>query len=494
MSKPREIELKFALEQANVRGLKRHPLLRRSSKPAKRTHSIYFDTPDGKLRKQGVTLRVRQSGDVFVQTVKQAAPGSAGLFDRAEWEWANDAFELDLSKIGGTAADAPLRKAKDRAALEPTIETIFDRHTWDLVQDLTELEIVLDEGKIVAGGRSIVLTELELELKRGPQAALFEVARALAVSTPLRIGVLSKSEQGDRLLAGPTPLVVKAGPVRLNRKMTAAEGFVAIVGSCIRHLHLNEAGVAARNGEALHQARVALRRLRSAFSIFQPVVADDRSRGLRNELSALSQTLGIARDLDVFISKYVEVLEPAAREKISVERERAYDNVLKTLASQRYRTTIFDLVEWIAIGGWRDGNAGKQQLSKFASRALDRFWSKVKKPGKKLTKLDDETRHELRIAGKKLRYACDFFDALHSRKTTSKPRRKFMAALEQLQGDLGNLNDIVTARELNLTLSARIGIDLASVESEATDQQTEALLASAESAHGDLTKAGPFWR
>jgi hypothetical protein len=69
-----------------------------------------------------------------------------------------------------------------------------------------------------------------------------------------------------------------------------------------------------------------------------------------------------------------------------------------------------------------------------------------------------------------------------------------MAALEQLQGDLGNLNDIVTARELNLTLSARIGIDLASVESEATDQQTEALLASAESAHGDLTKAGPFWR
>jgi CHAD domain-containing protein len=151
-------------------------------------------------------------------------------------------------------------------------------------------------------------------------------------------------------------------------------------------------------------------------------------------------------------------------------------------------------VEWIAIGGWRDGNAGKQQLSKFASKALDRFWSKVKKPGKKLTKLDDETRHELRIAGKKLRYACDFFDALHSRKTTSKPRRKFMAALEQLQGDLGNLNDIVTARELNLTLSARIGIDLASVESEATDQQIEALLASAESAHGDLTKAGPFWR
>jgi inorganic triphosphatase YgiF len=202
-----------------------------------------------------------------------------------------------------------------------------------LVQDLTELEIVLDEGKIVAGERSIDLTELELELKRGPQAALFEVARALAVSTPLRLGVLSKSEQGDRLLAGPTPLVVKAGPVRLNRKMTAAEGFVAIVGSCIRHLHLNEGGVAARNGEALHQARVALRRLRSAFSIFQPVVADEQSRRLRDELSALSQTLGIARDLDVFISKNVEVLEPVARDKIILERERAYDDVLKTLAS-----------------------------------------------------------------------------------------------------------------------------------------------------------------
>jgi CHAD domain-containing protein len=187
------------------------------------------------------------------------------------------------------------------------------------------------------------------------------------------------------------------------------------------------------------------------------------------------------------------MLEPAARDKIIHERERAYEDVLKTLASQQYRTTMLDLVEWIAVGAWRDGDAGKQQLSKFASRALDRFWSKVKKPGKKLSKLDDDTRHELRIAGKKLRYACDFFDALHSGKKSAKPRRKFMTALEQLQGDLGNLNDIVTARELNVSLSARIGIDLASVESEATDQQTDTLLASAELAHSDLTKAGPFW-
>jgi CHAD domain-containing protein len=155
---------------------------------------------------------------------------------------------------------------------------------------------------------------------------------------------------------------------------------------------------------------------------------------------------------------------------------------------------MLDLVEWIAVGAWRDGDAGKQQLSKFASRALDRFWSKVKKPGKKLSKLDDDTRHELRIAGKKLRYACDFFEALHSGKKLSKPRRKFMEALEQLQGDLGDLNDIVTARELNATLAARIGMDLACVKPAATDQQTGALLASAESAHGDLTKAGPFWR
>jgi CHAD domain-containing protein len=156
---------------------------------------------------------------------------------------------------------------------------------------------------------------------------------------------------------------------------------------------------------------------------------------------------------------------------------------------------MFDLVEWIAIGGWRDGDAGKQQLSKFASRALDRFWSKVKKPGKKLSKLDDETRHELRIAGKKLRYACDFFEALHSRKKPSKPRRKFMAALEQLQGDLGNLERYrYGARAKRNLISARSAWTWQVWRAQQLISKRRPFLASAESAHGDLTKAGPFWR
>ncbi len=494
MSDPREVELKLEVEPRHVGALRKHPLLRKSTKPPKLTHSIYFDTPDKKLQKQGVTLRVRRSGDAFVQTVKLATSGSAGLFDRAEWESANETFDPDLGAIEGTAAQGPLNKAKDRAALAPTFETIFNRQTWHVIEGSTELEIVLDEGEIVAGGRRMTLTEVELELKQGPYEALFEIARSLAASAPLRIGVLSKSEQGVRLLAGPSPLVVKAGPVKLRRKASATKGFAAIAGSCIRHLHLNEPGIAARNGEALHQARVALRRLRSAFSIFQPVVVDDRSRRLRDELSALSQSLGTARDLDVFIAKYVGVLEQATRNKIVQERERAYDDVLSTLNLQQYRSLMIDLVEWMAIGRWREGENAKQQLSKFADKALDRFWRKVNKPGRNLSKLSDDRRHELRIAGKKLRYACDFFEALYSGKKAFKPRRKFMHALEQLQADLGDLNDMVTAREINQTLSARIGIDLATVEGATTKQQSKSLLGSAESAHSALTKAGPFWR
>lgn len=493
MSKPREIELKFEVDPSSMDALRRHLQLSDRSEPAQRTHSIYFDTPSGKLRKHNITLRVRCVGEKSVQTVKQDLLGGAGLFDRAEWEVEVHELVPDFAKLKGTPAEAFLRNRQDQAALAPIFETIVDRQRWEVVKGTAEIEIVLDEGKVVVAGHDVALAEVELELKRGPQAALFDMARSLGQSAPLRIGVLSKSEQGFRLLAGPPPLVVKAGPVVVSRTMTASEGFVATAGSCIRHFRLNERGIAIRNGEALHQARVALRRLRSALSIFKPIVTDDRSDVIRSGLSAISGKLGMARDLDVFIATRLDEAEPAARSRVLQEREHAYDLVFQDLNSESHRRMMLDLVEWVAIGAWRGDNPD-QPLPAFASSALDRFWRIIKKRGKNLAVLSDETRHEVRIAGKKLRYACDFFEALQRKNKRTKQRQRFMRVLERLQADLGNLNDLVTAHKLFQVLSNRIDIDLIQTGDLSTDAQRAGLLASAADAHADLIKAGPFWR
>ena len=61
----------------------------------------------------------------------------------------------------------------------------------------------------------------------------------------------------------------------------------------------------ARDETALHQMRVALRRLRAAISLFSVVVGDDRASGIKAELRWIAQELGPARDLDTLLSEVI---------------------------------------------------------------------------------------------------------------------------------------------------------------------------------------------
>src|SRR5439155_6354200 len=130
--------------------------------------------------------------------------------------------------------------------------------------------------EVASGARREPISELELEIKRGSRADLFAVAREISRDVALRMGVNSKSERGFRLLEGQVHRARKAQRVRLDASMNVAQAFAAIVQSCLRHFRLNEGLISVDSrGGALHQARVAMRRLRSAFSLFRPAVMDD---------------------------------------------------------------------------------------------------------------------------------------------------------------------------------------------------------------------------
>jgi inorganic triphosphatase YgiF len=91
-----EVELKLAVDPDDVERLEPHPLLRHASKP-RRLVSTYFDTADHRLRKAGLSLRIRTDGGRNVQTVKLANGAAAGLFARGEWEREVAASTLDLT-------------------------------------------------------------------------------------------------------------------------------------------------------------------------------------------------------------------------------------------------------------------------------------------------------------------------------------------------------------------------------------------------------------
>ncbi|MGO7092975.1 CHAD domain-containing protein, partial [Rhizobium leguminosarum] len=82
--------------------------------------------------------------------------------------------------------------------------------------------------------------------------------------------------------------------------------------------------------EALHQARVALRRLRSAFSLFKPLLMGDEPKRIQEELRWLAGVLGEARNLDVLLMK---AKDSDLRAKLKDARNNAYDDAVEALGS-----------------------------------------------------------------------------------------------------------------------------------------------------------------
>lgn len=408
-------------------------------------HAIYFDTPDHGLSAADCSLRIRTAGGIRIQTVKAGSGGSVGLFARSEWERevASDVPVLD----GATPVAALLGdKVGD---LAPVFEVRVERRIWDVGGPDAEIEVVLDRGEVRAADRRTPLCELELERKTGEPAALFALARRIAGAVPVRIGVISKAGRGYAL-SGPAPRAFKADRIALDADMTAAAAFRAIAGACLRQFRLNEPLLCAQDGvEPLHQARVALRRLRSAFAIHKPVLADPQSVRLREELRWFASLFGDARDLDVLLGR---IAPGPLHDRLAAARADAYATLCATLDRERSRALLFDLVEWLAIGEWlaEPGAAAQRDRPVGAAAAdmLDRFRRKVKKRGRGLAGLDDAARHEVRKDAKKLRYAAEFFAALYHGTKDRRRHKAFVAALADVQEQLGALNDLAAAPQL----------------------------------------------
>lgn len=442
----------------------------------------YFDTPDLRLRQAGFSLRVRRSGKNRVQTLKAEGADLGALFARPEWERAVDSDRPIIDETAG-----PLRSLLpdgDLDVLRPAFSVKVTRRLGAALEGTSQIEAVVDQGVIKGNGSVAEVAEVELELKEGSPAALFALARKLDEVAPVKLGVLTKAERGYRLLDGTADKPSRGERGIVSATSTTGEAFQAIAGACLRQFRLNEDLLSrAEDPDVLHQARVALRRLRSALSIFRQVVADSRFDHLRAELRWLAATLGEARDIDVLIARTRQ------REVLADARIQAYARVAEALASARARTLMLDLAEWLAIGGWRTAPANpavvNRPASEFAAAMLDRLRRRLKKRGKHLRSVDDGERHEVRIDAKKLRYAAEFFAGLFPGAKKERRARRFIGAMQELQAHLGDLNDMATEP----VLLAQLGVAIAPVPA---PDQARLLKASAD-AYDELMDRRRFW-
>ena len=132
------------------------------------------------------------------------------------------------------------------------------------------IEAALDFGGIEANGAKLPIAEVELELLEGSPEALYALALELDALAPLRLE--TRSQVGARLRARRrrAARLAQGGAARRSRRtQRSTRPFRPILRNCLQHWCANEA--AALDGsdpEGVHQMRVAIRRLRSAFSVF----------------------------------------------------------------------------------------------------------------------------------------------------------------------------------------------------------------------------------
>lgn len=495
----REIELKFEAEPG-ARHLIVDSGVLDGAKPRRAAQeTVYFDTPSGSVRRRGFSLRVRRTGKRFVQTVKHRSDSPAGLFSRDEYEKEVAGLELDFEAVDATPLGRLLTPGM-RRKLKPVVRTSFERTTWRLSRGTSRIEATLDEGEVAAGevgagGAAMPLTEIELELTRGDTGLLFELAEQLGRVVPLRLGVLSKAERGFALAEGKLDKAAKAEPLRLRPEMSVGDAFAAAAHSCLRHFRLNEPLIlSARDADALHQARVAIRRLRSALSMFRPVIADWEYDRMRDSLRRLGNALGEARNLDVLIERMPSKRSAkAARDKLGRKREAAYDEVAEMLGSARVRSLMLSLIRWFETGGWRARKRATKPLADFARDQLAKRWRRVARRGAKIEALDAEALHDLRIDAKKMRYSAEFTAALYE---TADGRRRlalFLEALRTLQDRLGDIQDVESARGLAGAL--KLGADERKAVAKAAGggEEAERALGAAAEAFTEAEAAAGYW-
>jgi triphosphatase len=477
MPHPLEIELKLALPRQQVPSFLKLMARRRSVPLQQDLVTRYFDTPDFALSAQGVALRVRRVGRRWLQTLKTEGERRGGLSQRAEYEFPVAHGTPDWSRFPPEAR--ALVPEAMRARLVPVFETRFNRTAWQIRgRSGAQIEVALDVGEVLipkgarAGRRSQPICEIELELKSGQPDALFALALGWAAQLDYMPLDISKAERGVRLAHGQAAAPVQAVPLALSRSMSVEDGFAAICQSCLAQFQGNLPGVlAADDNEYVHQARVALRRLRAALRLYRRVCR--LPAALLDGLRGLVDALGPARDWDVLCSETLPAIAPhyadadtwqRGMQALEAHRAEVRAAMRAALTQAHPGAWLLALQRWLLQRGWRAGPSGEtvpeaqrfvqlSPLDKWARQALQKGHRPIVRGARSFGQLQAAQRHALRIAIKRQRYAAEFFQPLFG----ARRQGRYLRVLRNAQDSLGRANDAHIASGLLTAAQADSG-------------------------------------
>jgi CHAD domain-containing protein len=295
-----------------------------------------------------------------------------------------------------------------------------------------------------------------------------------------------------RLVVGKTPGVT-------------ADDHVAEAGRKVMRFHLarmfarEEAVRSGHDLEDVHAMRVATRRQRAAWRVFGSAFRPGRTKRYRTGLREIASRLGAVRDLDVLLEAAdhyradLPGTEQRALEPLLNDWRRHRDDarvlLIRELDSEGYRRWVDDYYDFVRTEGAAVLPVGPTQPHRIRDTTASRIWNayeQVRGYEPVLRWADVETLHELRIAGKWLRYSLEFV-----REALGDDSAPLIARVTALQDHLGLMNDADVSASMARTFLVEHAGDLSALESAAIGRY----LVSREREVARLRRSvGPTWR
>ncbi|GAA0399654.1 CYTH and CHAD domain-containing protein [Microbispora corallina] len=407
--------------------------------------ATYFDTPDLRLAARGVTLRRRRGGDdagwhLKLPKAKGARQEIHHPLTRSAKVVPPELAQLVLAYTRG-APLGPVAQLETRRGLV----RLFGP------EEAVLAEIADDRVKgTVFGAEPVVRRwrEVEAELKEGDQELLKRVAKRLRKAGATPAGASSKLAR----LLGDIPVRPLARP----EPGSAGEVVVAYLRDQVNALTARDPRVRLAEEDAVHQARVASRRLRSALKAFKKIVPDtDQVQG---ELKWLGEVLGEARDLEVIRDRFarrLDALDPSLvvgevrrrlGEDLLAREQEAYGRIREALSGERY-FALLDALDALVADPPLTPLAAKD-AAKTLGTITDKGWARVVRFYEEAQRVEDPAEretamHEVRKAAKRARYTAEVVGASEAAKRA-----------ETVQEVLGRHQDGVVAQGILLEEAA----------------------------------------
>jgi triphosphatase len=332
----------------------------------------------------------------------------------------------------------------------------FRSHRHLRPDPMTLIEAVLSVAPTEVGTLEARLVgRLGLRLLEGSDQAFVDFVRGLSGGVALRLSAAQDTAQ-----------VQPINSADIDPGQATDMVVSLILRGCQTQLLALLPALGSGESEAVHQTRVALRRLRAALGLFKPLLPIGLVDHLNNEARWLGSILAPVRDWDVFISETLS----GFRERLvdaggiaELERRARAARVAAAVdmmeAVQSARCLEFCLAMELAIErqGWREQSVAaashdlSRPLRQTAPVLLDRLWRAARREAKALQSGDPEAVHELRKKLKKLRYSVDFLQSIGPKRSV----REFLGELSAMQQVLGTINDSAVADGLIPQLLAR---------------------------------------